>query len=168
MSSGIRRDGHRPAVAFLLVALLVLGQYAVRPLLPERPQVGFLLVAVLFVAVRVRPGVAALAGFLFGLAADATAATPFGATALLWLLEAYIAASMRALLFSEQVVLPGLVAFGASWLGDLVAALGRPEGSAALAPEGLLLWAPLTALATGLLAVAVHLVARDAGRSRPY
>ncbi|MBU6364621.1 MAG: rod shape-determining protein MreD [Gemmatimonadetes bacterium] len=155
-------------MASVMVLLLVLGQYAVRPLLPDRPQVGFLLVAVLFVAVRVRPGVAALVGFLFGVTADATAATPFGATALLWLLEAFVAASMRALLFSEQVLLPGLVAFGASWLGDLVAALGRPEGTAALAPGDLLLWAPLTALATGLLAVAVHLVARDAGRTRPY
>lgn len=168
MTTGIGRAGPRSAVASVLVLVLVLGQYAVRPLLPERLPVAFLLVAVLFVAVRVRPGVAALVGFVAGLAVDAAAATPFGATALLWLVEAFVAASMRALLFSEQLLLPGLVAFAASWLGAVVAALGRPAGTAALAPGALFVWAPLTALATGLLAVAVHMAARDAGRPRPY
>ncbi len=166
MTFGAGRGGRRSAVAAVLVVLLVLGQYAVRPLLPGRVSVGFLLVAVLFLSARVRPGGAALIGLLFGLAVDATASTPFGATALLWLLEAFLAASMRAVFFSEQVLLPGLVAFAASWLGEVVSAMLRPEGLTGAGAGALLWWAPLSALATAVLAVAVHLVARDVARPR--
>ncbi len=154
----------RPLVTAVAVAALVVGHYAVRPFLPPQVPVGFLLVAVLFLAVRVRPGAAAVAGLVAGLAADTSSALPLGTTSLVWIALGFLAARMRAVLFGEQAVVAGAVAFGASWLGDLLVALARPSGTSALSAASLLVWSPLGALLTAGLAIGVHLLARDASR----
>ncbi len=163
LSSGGGRAG-RPVVTALVVAALVAGHYAVRPFLPPRVSVGFLLVGVLFLAVRVRPGGAAVAGLVAGLAADASGALPLGTTSLVWIALAFLAARTRAVLFGEQAVVAGVAAFGASWVGDLLLALARPSGTSALSAASLLVWSPLGALLTAGLAIGVHLLARDASR----
>jgi rod shape-determining protein MreD len=163
LSSGGGRAG-RPVVTALVVAALVAGHYAVRPFLPPRVSVGFLLVGVLFLAVRVRPGGAAVAGLVAGLAADASGALPLGTTSLVWIALAFLAARTRAVLFGEQAVVAGVAAFGASWVGDLLLALARPSGTSALSAASLGVWSQLGALLTAGLAIGVHLLARDASR----
>lgn len=162
--SGGGGRGPRPVVAALVVAALVVGHYTVRPFLPPRVPVGFLLVGVLFLAVRVRPGAAAVAGLIAGLAADTSGALPLGTTSLVWITLAFLAARMRAVLFGEQAMVAGAVAFGASWIGDLVLALARPSGTSALSAMSLLLWSPIGALLTAGLAVGAHLLARAPSR----
>ena len=163
LSGGGSRPG-RPFVLALVVAALVVGHYAVRPFLSPRMSVGFLLVGVLFLAVRVRPGVAAVAGLVAGLAADASGALPLGTTSLVWITLAFLAARMRAVLFGEQAGVAGVVAFGASWVGDLLLALARPSGTSGLSAASLFVWSPIGALLTAGLAIGVHLLARDAAR----
>lgn len=161
------RTGRRVVTEWALVLLLVLAHYVARPFLPARPAPDFLLVAVLFVAVRVRPGVAAVMGLLCGLAVDAAGPAPLGSAALLWLLVAYGAASMRAVLFSDQAVLPGGLALVGHWGSAVLLAFTRPEGTADRSVAALLGWAPLSALASAAVAVVAHLMARDPGRARP-
>ena len=60
-------------------ALLIVAHFAVRPLFASRASVDFLLIAVLFSAVRMRPGVAAIVGLAAGVVVDALAPSVFGA-----------------------------------------------------------------------------------------
>ena len=69
----------RTLVVTLLVLVLVALQYTLRPMLDWRANVDFLVIAVLVVAVRVRPGTAAVVGFAIGLVADALTPEAFGA-----------------------------------------------------------------------------------------
>jgi hypothetical protein len=62
--------------------LLIVLHYTVRPLIGSRISLDFMVVAVLLLAVRVRPGIAALIGFAAGLIADSMVPLSFGAGAL--------------------------------------------------------------------------------------
>ena len=59
------------AQAIVGFILLLIAHYTVRPLIGGRAPVDFLAIAVLFSAVRLRPGAAALLGFAVGLTIDA-------------------------------------------------------------------------------------------------
>ena len=50
----------------LVFVLLIVLQYTLRPVLAWRAPVDFLVIALLLVAVRARPGIAAIAGFALG------------------------------------------------------------------------------------------------------
>ena len=52
----------------VLCAVLIFLHYTLRPLLAWRASADFLIIALLLASVRVRPGVAALFGFVLGLA----------------------------------------------------------------------------------------------------
>ncbi len=60
-----RRRCYASSIAFLILVLL---HFSLRPLLGWRAEIDFLLIAVLLAAVRVRPGAAAIMGFVVGLA----------------------------------------------------------------------------------------------------
>ena len=65
---------------FAFVFLLLVGlQYTLRPVLAWRAPIDFLVIALLLVAVRARPGVAAMVGFALGLLADSLTPGAFGA-----------------------------------------------------------------------------------------
>ena len=66
----------------VLCAILIFLHYTLRPLLAWRASADFLIIALLIASVRVRPGVAAMFGFLLGLASDSLALGAFGAGAL--------------------------------------------------------------------------------------
>ena len=68
--------------AWLGFALLLTAHFAIRPLIGGRAHVDFVVIAILFAAVRMRPGFAAVVGLLTGLALDALAPGTFGASAL--------------------------------------------------------------------------------------
>ncbi|MEZ4455567.1 MAG: rod shape-determining protein MreD [Gemmatimonadales bacterium] len=76
----------------LVIAILVAAHFYVRPWLGSRAAPDFLLLAMMLVAIRSRPGGAAVAGFLFGLAADVLTPARFGAGALATTVVGYLAA----------------------------------------------------------------------------
>ncbi len=138
----------------LVLLVLVLAQYALRPHLGDtRYAPDFVLVALLFLAMRSRPGVGAVAGFLTGLATDAVAPTAFGAAALAHTAVGYLAGWVRALFVADNVLVTSLFVFGAAWLRDVVQVLaGNQLEGKALAWQ-LLAISPLAALSTALVAL---------------
>jgi rod shape-determining protein MreD len=146
--------------AWLGFALLVTAQFGVRPLLGGRASVDFAVIAVLFSAVRMRPGLAALTGFVTGIALDALSPGSFGASALVLTLVAYGASWLKAVFFADHVALTGLFVFGAKWLFDVAMTLLTGVGSGASLLVTLLLWSPLSAAATALVAVLLLLLFR--------
>lgn len=133
--------------------LLLAAHFAVRPLIASRANVDFLLIAILFAAVRVRPGFAAVLGLLAGLAVDALAPGAFGAAALALVAVSFAASRVKAVFFADHVALTGLFVF----LGKLVfdalyqAANGGVRGMGLVVQ--MLLWTPLSAALTAAVAI---------------
>ncbi len=141
-------------------ALLLTAHFAVRPLVGGRATVDFVVIAILFSAVRLRPGLAALTGFLTGLAVDALAPGSFGASALALTLVAFGASWLKAVFFADHVALTGLFVFAGKWLVDLVMTLLTGVASGASLVVTLVLWSPLSAALTALVAVLLLTVFR--------
>lgn len=139
--------------AWLGFVVLLVAHFGVRPLIDARATVDFAIIAVLFSAVRMRPGFAALTGFLSGLALDALAPGSFGANALVLTLVAFGASRLKAAFFSDHVALTGLFVFVAKWTFDTVMTLLTGAGTGVSVLDRLLLWAPLAAALTALVAV---------------
>ncbi|MGH7719697.1 MAG: rod shape-determining protein MreD, partial [Gemmatimonadaceae bacterium] len=105
-----RRDegAVRPA-EYLRIALafgvLVLLHFSLRPLLGWRAGPDFLIIALLLVAIRVRPGMAAVTGLLMGLFADALAPEAFGASALAMTVVGFAASWLKAVFFADDLAL---------------------------------------------------------------
>ena len=70
------------ARTIVVCAILIVLHFTLRPLLAWRASIDFLIVALLLGAVRLRPGSAAVYGFLLGLVADSLSVGGFGASAL--------------------------------------------------------------------------------------
>ena len=145
------------AVMLLLVAL----HLYVRPRLGDaRFSPDFVLIALLFFAIRERPGVGAVAGFLVGLLTDAVAPTSFGAAALAGTTVGFLSGWVKALFVADNVLITALFVFAAAWLRDAVQVLASNQlGSSALGWQ-LLAWSPLAALATAAVALVTLLVFR--------
>ncbi len=139
--------------AVLGFVLLVAAHFGIRPLVSTRVSVDFLAIAILFAAVRVRPGFAAVIGFLAGLAVDALAPGAFGAATLVFTIVAFAASWTKAVFFADHVALTGLFIFVGKWTFDVGYTLvgGGIRGIRLVAE--LLLWAPLSAALTALVAV---------------
>jgi rod shape-determining protein MreD len=110
-------------------------------------------------AMRSSPGVAAIAGFVVGLTADALTPAQFGAAALAHTVVAYLASWGRAVFFADNLLVNAAFVAVGLWIRDLlVLALsgsGRP-----LVVE-LALYSPLQALTSALFALLVLLVFRE-------
>ncbi|WP_396207565.1 rod shape-determining protein MreD [Gemmatimonas sp.] len=141
-------------------AVLVGAQFGVRPLIAGRATVDFAVIAVLFSAVRLRPGVAAVVGFLTGLALDALSPGGFGASALVLTVLAFSASWLKAVFFADHVALTGLFVFSAKWLFDVAMALLTGVGSGASMLVALLVWSPLSAALTAVVGVLLLVVFR--------
>ena len=142
------------------VALLIIAQFTLVPLLEWRAAVDCLAIAVVVVAVRVRPGVAALTGFVIGLLADALAPEAFGAGALALTLVAYGASRLKAGFFEDRLLLSVLLLAAAKYAHDVIYVIAerRLNGVALVAQLGL--WSPLAALATAVVGAVVVLLLR--------
>jgi rod shape-determining protein MreD len=138
-----------------VLGLLAVLHFAVRPRLGA-PAVApdFLMVALLLYAIRSRPGTAALAGFLVGLAGDAVAPSRIGAGALAHTVVGYLAAWGRAVFFPDNLFVNGLVIALGVWIRNaiLLISSGPSAGSLTMA---LLVWSPLQALTTAITAALV-------------
>ena len=145
--------------AFVFVLLVAL-HYSLRPMLAWRAPIDFLVIALLLVAVRARPGVAALAGFALGIMADSLTPGAFGAGALAMTTVGFGASWLKAAFFADNVTLNGIFVFAGKWAFDLIflVAERRLQGTDLLAQA--VLWSPLAAAATAAMGLVVLLAVR--------
>jgi rod shape-determining protein MreD len=149
------------------LAVLVVAHFAVRPLVSGRVAIDFLAIAVLFLAIRVRPGAAAVAGLIAGTMVDAFTPSAFGAAALAFALVAFAASWSRRAFFGEHVALTGLFVLVGKWLYD---ALWLAAAGGLLQPDAgqfLMVWSPLSALCTAGTAMALTTLVAPLYRFRP-
>jgi rod shape-determining protein MreD len=144
-------------VAFLLLVVL---HYTLRPVLAWRASIDFLVIALLLVAVRTRPGVAAVAGFALGILADSLTPESFGAGALAMTAVGFGASWLKAAFFADNIALNGIFIFAGKWAFDAIFLLAahRLQGTDLLVQ--VLLWSPLAAAATAVAGLAVLLTVR--------
>lgn len=134
--------------------------FTLRPILDWRAGVDFLTIAVLVVAVRVRPGIAALVGFAVGIVADALAPESFGAGALAMTIVGFTASRLKAAFFADNVLINAVFVFVGKVAFDLIFLVAeRRLGGANLAWQ-LLLWTPLSAVLTAFVGLFVMSVVR--------
>ena len=146
---------------YLGLALLLALHFYVRPrIFDGRAAPDFLFLALMLVAIRARPGLAAVAGFLFGLVSDALTPASLGAGALANTVVGYLAAWGRAVFFPDNVLVnAGLFAAGL-WVRNAIILLasGTPSGQLS---SGLLVWAPLQAISSAIAGILLLLILRD-------
>lgn len=152
--------------AWIGFALLIVAHFSVRPFITGRWSVDFIVIAILFSAVRIRPGVAAVAGFFTGLALDALAPGSFGAQAMVLTVVACGASWLKAFFFADHIALTGLFVFGAKWLFDLAMTVLAGARAGVSTPVTLVLWSPLSSAVTALVAVLLLVLFRPLYRPR--
>ncbi len=153
-----RRDSNQLVLGFALLAAL---HFYVRPRLwDSRAAPDFLLLALMLIAIRARPGIAALAGFVVGLVNDVLTPASFGAGALAHTVVGYLAAWGRAVFFPDNLLVnAGLFAGGVLVRNALVLlASGTPAGQLS---AGLLVWSPLQAVTTAVAGTIILLLFRN-------
>jgi rod shape-determining protein MreD len=153
-----RRDSGQLLLGFALLAAL---HFYVRPRLWDgRAAPDFLLLALMLVALRARPDIAALTGFIVGTVNDVLTPASFGAGALAHTVVGYLAAWGRAVFFPDNLLVnAGLFAAGVMLRNTLMLlASGTPAGQLS---AGLLVWAPLQALTTAAAGVVILLLFRN-------
>jgi rod shape-determining protein MreD len=152
----------------LVLGLLVAAHFALRPRLGDpRYAPDFALVALLFFAIRVRPMAGTVAGFLVGLVTDAVAPTAFGAATFALTVVGYAAGWLKAVVFTDNLLVTAVFVFAAAWVRDVIEVLvGRQLQGGALAWQ-LLAVSPLAALSTAAAAALTLLVFRSWLRQRP-
>jgi rod shape-determining protein MreD len=149
---------------FILLAAL---HFLIRPLIATRVSIDFLVIAVLLAAVHVRPGVAAIIGFLAGLIADSLTPLSLGAGALAMSAVASGASWLKAAVFGDNMMSQAIFLGAGKLAFDIIYLV--IEGRLAMSDlfVQLLLWSPLSALATGLTGVLVVFTFRISMESRP-
>ena len=149
------------AAWFTFVFLFLVGlQYTLRPVLAWRVPIDFLVIALLLVAVRARPGVAAVVGFALGLLADSLTPGAFGAGALAMTVVGFGASWLKAAFFADNLALNGIFVFLGKWVFDLIflVAERRLQGVDLLLQA--VLWSPLSAAVTAVMGLVVLLAVR--------
>src|ERR671929_2108854 len=104
----------------VICAILIVLHYTLRPLLSWNASIDFLIIALMFGAVRMRPGLAALFGFALGLVSDSLSPGAFGAAALGMSIVGFGASWLKAVFFADNLALNGFFLFVGSWVFDLI------------------------------------------------
>ena len=134
----------------MLFALLLIMHFTARPLLQWRVSPDFLVIAVLLAAVRTRPGVAALIGFMTGLMADALSPSVFGAAAFSLSVVGFGGSWLKAVFFSDNVVLHAFFFFLGKWAFDVMFLIVARQHAIFDLLTQVALWSPLAAALTAL------------------
>ena len=149
--------GLRTALAFVILVVL---HYTLRPMLGWRAEPDFLVIALLLVAIRVRPGLAALLGFSTGMVADSLAVHAFGASALAMSAIAFSASWLKAVFFADNMALNAFFFFVGKWVYNVIYLLAeRRFGGGELLMQ-ILVWSSLSAAVTAFAGLATLLVLR--------
>ena len=142
-------------VLAVMLVLLVTLHFTLRPLLDWRAGVDFLVIGVLLVAVRVRPGAAALTGLLVGTAIDSMTPEALGAGALAMTLVGFLASRLKAAFFTDELALNAFFVFLGKLAYDWVSILAEGRLSGMTLVWQLVAWTPLSALATAAVGLLV-------------
>lgn len=145
----------RRLVLAVMLVLLVALHFTLRPLLDWRAGVDFLVIGVLLIAVRVRPGAAALTGLLVGAAADSMTPEALGAGALAMTLVAFFASRLKAGFFTDELGLNAVFVFIGKLVYDWIAIVAEGRLSGMTLVWQLIAWTPLSALATAAVGLVV-------------
>lgn len=148
-----------------VVAVFVVLQFVVQPLMPWRVSPDFLVIAVLYAAVRMRPGWAAVVGFAIGLATDSLSLGAFGAGALAMSAVGFGASWLKAVFFADNVAINAAFLFVGKWAFDLLYVVVQHRMSAGATVMQLLLWSVLSAAFTAVAGVVAMAVLRPLGGS---
>jgi len=137
----------------IICAILIVLHYTLRPLLAWRTSIDFLIIALMFGAVRMRPGLAALYGFALGLVSDSLSPGAFGAAALGMSVVGFGASWLKAVFFADHLALNGFFIFLGKWVFDLIFILvgHRVQGGELLMQ--IVVWSSLSAALTALAGV---------------
>ena len=146
----------------LVCAILVILHYTLRPLLAWRASIDFLLIALVFGAVRMRPGLAAIFGLLLGLVSDSLAVSALGASALGYTVVGFAASWLKAVFFADNLVLNGFFLFVGKLLYDLIFLIAehRVQGGGGELAMQIFVWFPLSAAVTALAGVVALVLLR--------
>jgi len=148
-------------------AILIVLHYTLRPLLAWRASVDFLIIALLIGSVRLRPGAAAMYGFLLGFVADSVDVSGFGAAALAMSVVGFSASWLKAVFFADNLALNGFFLFLAKWVFDvLFLILGRHAHGTELIVQ-MFVWSPIAAAVTAVAGVVVLTILRPLMEARP-
>ena len=143
-----------------IFAALVILHYTLRPFLAWHAPIDFLTIALLLVAVRARPGTAAIAGFGLGILADSLSPGAFGAGALAMTLVGFGASWLKAAFFADNLALNGVFVFLGKLLFDAVYLVAEHRLQGVDLVRQLAIWSPLSALATAVVGLVVLLAVR--------
>lgn len=147
----------RTALAFVILVVL---HYTLRPMLAWRAEPDFLLIATLLIAIRVRPGVAAVLGFLSGLVSDALAVHAFGAGAMALAVIAFAASWLKAVFFADNMALNAFFFFVGKWAFNALYLVVEHRFSGGELLEQIFVWSVLSAAVTAFVGLAVLLILR--------
>lgn len=147
----------RTLIAFVILVLL---HYTLRPFLGWRAGPDFLIIALLLVAIRVRPGTAAVVGLLMGLAADSLEPHAFGAGALGMTIVGFAASWLKAVFFADDVALNALFFFCGKWAFDTIFLLAEHQTTGGDLVLSLLVWSPLKGIVTAIFGLLTLLILR--------
>ena len=140
--------------------ILVLLHFTLRPLVGWRAGPDFLLIALLLASVRVRPGAAAVIGFVLGLATDSMALTAFGSAAIAMATIGFVAAWLKAVFFADNLVLNLFFIFFGKWGFDAIYLLLEQRVGGIELVQELLLYSPLAAAVTAITGVFTLVILR--------
>lgn len=149
-----------------LCALLIFLHYTLRPLLAWRASADFLIIALLLAAVRVRPGVAAMLGFVLGLASDSLALSAFGAGALAMTLIGFSWSKLKAVFFADHVLLNGFFLFLGKWAYEVMMNVMERRMQGAELLMQILVWSSLSAFVTAVAGVLALMALRPVLETR--
>ena len=154
----------RTLVAF---AILVVLHYTLRPLLGWRAAPDFLVIALLLVAIRVRPGTAAVFGFTLGLVSDSLDPHAFGAGALGMSVVGFAASWLKAVFFADDLALNAFFFFLGKWAFDVVYLLAEHRNTTGELLVEILVWSPLKGAVTALFGLLTLTILRPLLRTSP-
>src|SRR5215217_3009938 len=137
----------------VVCAILIVLHYTLRPLLAWRASIDFMIVALLLGSVRMRPGAAAVYGFILGLVADSLGASVFGAAALGMSVVGFAASWLKAVFFADNLALNGFFFFLGKWVFDLIRMLAERQLAGVELLMQAMLWSPLSAAFTAVVGV---------------
>jgi rod shape-determining protein MreD len=144
----------------MAVAVLVVLQYTLRPFLGWRASPDFLVIALLLLAIRVRPGTAAVLGLVTGLISDSLALHAFGAGALAMTLVGFAASWLKAVFFADDLMLNALFFFAGKWAFDVIFLLAEHRLDPGELVVEVLVWSPLKGVVTALFGLLTLLILR--------
>jgi rod shape-determining protein MreD len=150
----------------VIVGVLVVLQFAVQPLMPWRVSPDFLVIALLYAAVRIRPGAAAVLGFALGLVTDSLTLGGFGAGALAMTIVGFGASRLKAAFFADTPAINATFLFVGKWAFDLIYVLAQHTMSPGQVLVQLFVWSVLSAAFTAVVGALVFAVLRPVSAVR--